>query len=522
MQSRHGYTAKGIEAKQPASSRYRAFAHPAVDELKRKSVRGSAVAVCAQGAKFVLQMATMMLLARLLSAEDFGLLGMALVLTGFLGLFKDAGLSAATIQRLEVTKEQISTLFWINGAVGGALAAFTAVLAPVVVTFYGEPRLYWITIVLGVAFVFSGLAAQHQALILREMRFVTLAKIEVLSLAISSAAGVVMALLGWRYWALVSMTVVGSIVGAAGAWLANPWVPGLPRRKCGVRSMLHFGWMATCNNFVLFLAWNSHNVLLGRFWGADAVGLYGRAYQLATLPVHQLNGAITSVAFPALSRIQDDPERLARSFLRGFSLLASLTIPIAISCALFAEEIVRVVLGAKWMEAAPIFSLLAPTVFVFAVANPLSWLVISTGQIGRALSIAAATTPVVIVGIVLGLSHGLRGVALGYSVAMALLIIPIAAWSKHGTMVTWADLWRATKQPFLSGSLATATGLFVKVALGGKMASLPYLSIGLVLVFGVYAWVLLIAMGQKDMYVDLVHQVFRRTRFDRQERVAAV
>jgi O-antigen/teichoic acid export membrane protein len=515
MQSRHGYTAKGVEAKQPASLRYCAFAHPAVDELKRKSVRGGAVAVSAQGAKFVLQMATTMLLARLLSAEDFGLLGMALVLTGFLGLFKDAGLSAATIQRLEVTKEQISTLFWINGAVGGALATFTAVLAPVVVTFYGEPRLYWITIVLGVAFVFSGLAAQHQALILREMRFVTLAKIEVLSLAISSAAGVVMALLGWHYWALVSMTVVGSIVGAAGAWLANPWVPGLPRRKCGVRSMLHFGWMATCNNFVVFLAWNSHNVLLGRFWGADAVGLYGRAYQLATLPVHQLNGAITSVAFPALSRIQDDPERLARSFLRGFSVLASLTIPITISCALFAEEIVRVVLGAKWVEAAPVLRLLAPTVLVFALANPLSWLVISTGRVRRALSITAATTPLVIVGIVLGLSHGPKGVALGYSLAMALLVVPITAWSIHGTRVTWAGLWKAIKQPLLSGLVASAIGLIVKIALGGMLAPIPYLLVGLGLVLGSYAWVLLIAMGQKNLYVDLLMQAFRGARPDR-------
>ena len=170
----------------------------------------------------MLQTATTMLLARLLSPEDFGLLGMAVVLTVFLGQFRDAGLSAATIQRLEVTQEQISTLFWINVAVGAALAAITAILAPVVVAFYSEPRLYWITVVSGVAFVFGGLTAQHQALIMREMRFVTLASIDVLSLTISSLAGVVMALLGWRYWALVNMVVVGSIVGAAGVWLANP------------------------------------------------------------------------------------------------------------------------------------------------------------------------------------------------------------------------------------------------------------------------------------------------------------
>ena len=148
--------------------------------------------------------------------------------------------------------------------------------------------------------MFSGLAAQHQALILREMRFVTLAKIDLLSLTISSAVGVVMALLGWRYWSLVGMAVVGSIVSAAGVWLAIPWVPGPPRRKCGVLSMLHFGWMATCNNLVVFLAWNSDNILLGRFWGADALGLYGRAYQLATLPVQQLTGAISRRGFHCL------------------------------------------------------------------------------------------------------------------------------------------------------------------------------------------------------------------------------
>jgi O-antigen/teichoic acid export membrane protein len=505
---------RACEVKNEPSTRCRAFAHPVVDELKRKSVRGSVVAVGAQGAKFVLQTATTMLLARLLSVEDFGLLGMAAVLTGFLAWFKDAGLSAATIQRVEVTQEQISTLFWINVAVGGALATFTAVLAPVVVAFYGEPQLYWITVVLGVTFVFGGLAAQHQALLLREMRFVTLAKIEVISLSISSAAGIVMALFNWHYWALVSMAVVGSIVSAAGAWLANPWVPRRPGRKCDVRSMLHFGWMATCNNLVVFLAWNSDSILLGRFWGADALGLYGRAYQLATLPVHQLNGAITNVAFSALSRIQDDPDRLARSFLRGYSLLVSLTIPIAISCALFAEEIIRVVLGAKWMEAAPIFRLLAPTGLVFALVNPLSWLMISTGRVRRALSMSAATTPVVIVGIVLGLSNGPKGVALGYSLAMALLVIPITSWSIRGTRITWMRLWRAIEQPLLACLWASVIGLIAKIALSDMVAPIPLLLLELGLVLGGYCWILLIVMGQKNLYVDLLMQVFRGARSD--------
>jgi PST family polysaccharide transporter len=340
------------------------------------------------------------------------------------------------------------------------------------------------------------------------MRFATLATIDLLSLTISSVVGVVMALLDWRYWSLVGMAVVGPIISAAGVWVAVPWIPGPPRRNCGVLSMLHFGWMSICNSLVVFLAWNCDNILIGRFWGADALGLYGRARQLATLPMQQLTAALSGVAFTAFSRIQDDPDRLAKSFLRAYSLFVSLTVPIAIYCPLFAEEIVRVLLGAKWMEAAPIFRILAPTALVFALANPLSWLLMSTGRVGRALSISAATTPVVIAGILLGLNHGPKGVALGYSVAMALLVVPIAAWCKHGTSITWTDLWRATRPPLFAGLIAGAIGLIVKIALAGILAPILCLLVGLGIIFGVYAWVL-IAMGQKNLYVDLLRQLFR-------------
>jgi PST family polysaccharide transporter len=367
-------------------------------------------------------------------------------------------------------------------------------------------------IVAGVAFAINGLASQHQALLARRMQFATVAKIDVLSLTMSSAAGVVMALLGWRYWALVGMALVASIVNAVAVWLAIPWVPARPRLRCGVRSMLHFGWMATCNNFVVFFAWNSDNILIGRFWGAEALGLYGRAFQLVTLPILQLNAAISGVAFSALSRLQDDAERLERSFLKGYSLLLSLTIPTTISFALFSEEIVHVVLGAKWMDVAPILRLLVPAALIFALANPFSLLVISTGRARRALRMSAATTPLVIVGIALGLSHGPRGVALGYSLAMALLVFPIVSWSKRGTKITWADLWMTCKKHLVSGLMAGTIGLIVKIALGGAVAPIPHLLIEFGFVFGMYAWTFLIVLKNKDLFMDLLNQAFSRTR----------
>ena len=494
----------------------RNFARPATDELKRKSVRGGFVAVAAQGGKVLLQTGTLVLLARLLSPDDFGLTGMAATLTGFLGLFRDAGLSAATVQRLEVTHEQISTLFWINLAVGVGLAGCTILLAPAVARFYGEPRLYWITIVTGTAFVFNGLAAQHGALMAREMRFATQARIDLTALAASSAVGVVMAFLGWRYWSLVGMAVVAPIVSAVGVLLAVPWAPGPPRRGAGVRSMLRFGGLATCNSFLVFLAWNTDNILLGRFWGAHALGLYGRAYQLATLPVEQLTSTLSGVAISGLSAVQGDPDRLSRSFLKGYSLLVSATIPIALACPLFADEIIHVLLGDKWMGVAPIFQLLAPTSLVFALANPLSWLVTATGRIERAVSITAATTPVVIVGVLLGLSHGPTGVAVGYSAAMLLILIPITAWSKQGTGIAWSDLWNVIRKPSFAGLLAAAAGLGVKNAFGGSLAPILTLVLGVGLVFTVYACAL-VAMGQKQLYWDLLTELFSKGRSNKDE-----
>ena len=501
---------------------HKALARPAMADLKRKSVVGGVVAVSAQGVKFVVQTATTMVLARLLSPQDFGLQGMVVVVIGFLGLFRDAGLGMATIQRLEVTPEQTSTLFWINVAVGAMLAALCVALAPLVARFYHEPRLYWIAVVSAAPFLLNGLAAQHGALLVRAMRFVTQNKIDVLSLTVGSATSIVMALLGFRYWSLVGMAVASSIVSTAAVWLAVPWIPGPPRRRCGVLSMLHFGGLATCNSFVVFVAWNADKFLLGRFCGPSALGLYGRAFQLITLPVLQLHSALGSVAFPALSRLQDDAKRLARSFLRGYSMLVSLTVPVAIVCALFPDELVRIVLGAKWMEAAPILRFLAPVALVFAVANPLSWLVMSTGRVGRVLSMSSAMTPLVILGVGLGLSHGPKGVALAYSLSMSLLIIPIAAWSKLGTEVTWADLWEATKPPFLSGLFAAAAGLLVKLMLCSRLSPILCLMAGVGLVLGVYAWVLLIIMRQKHVYMDVLFQLLPRLKARQQRAVEPV
>ncbi len=241
---------------------------------------------------------------------------------------------------------------------------------------------------------------------------------------------------GYGYWALVAMTITFPLISTIGLWLITGWVPGLPHRRTGIRSMMHFGGTLTLNGLVVYVATNLEKVLLGRFWGVDAVGLYGRAYQLINIPTENLNSAAGEVAFAALSRLQGDPVRLKSYFLKGYSLVLALTVPVTIACSLFAGDVVVVLLGPKWKDAATIFRFLAPTILVFAIANPLSWLLSSIGLVGRLLRIGLVLAPIMIAGYVIGLPYGPSGVALAYSAVMMLCVVPLVAWSVRGTVIS--------------------------------------------------------------------------------------
>ena len=167
--------------------------------------------------------------------------------------------------------------------------------------------------------------------------------------------------------------------------------------------MMRFGGTVTLVGLVVYVASNFEKVLLGRFWGVAALGIYGRAYQLINIPTDNFNSAAGEVAFSALSRLQDDRIRLRTYFLKGYSLVLAMTLPITIACALFADDMIVVFLGPKWMAAAPIFRLLAPTALVFAVANPLAWLVCSLGLVTRSLKMSLVIAPLMIAGYVMGL-----------------------------------------------------------------------------------------------------------------------
>lgn len=480
-------------------------------DLKEKAVRGGFAKLCAQAANFTLRLGSLMVLARLLDPQDFGLVAMVTALTGVLNLFRDFGLSTVTLQRTNVTAEQISTLFWINLLVGGVLTCLALAGAPMIADFYHEPRLLWVTLALAGGFLLNAAGIQHSALLKRQMRFTTVAAIETVSLVVSIAVGIGMALRGVGYWALVGMTLAAPLVYSISVWLATAWIPGLPRRDVGIRSMMQFGGTITLNGLIVYVAYNLEKVLLGRFWGADALGIYGRAYELINLPTDNLNSAVGDVALSGLSRIKEDGDRLKSYFLKGYSLVMAFSFPITITCALFADDLVFVVLGPKWSEVAPIFRLLAPTILIFAMINPLWWLLVPLGLVGRSLKIAFVLAPLVMAGYLLGLPYGPKGVALGYSAVMTLWVVPHLMWCVHGTPISLKDIMWTVSQPLLAAILAAVPAAGVVFLSPESFSHLARLLLGVPVLLLVYVGILFYAMGQKTFYLDLFSSLRRRS-----------
>jgi len=475
-----------------------------MEDLKGRAVRGGVARLCGQALAFALRLGFLVVMARLLGPDDFGLVAMVTVVTGIYELFSTGGLSVATVQKHTISDEQITTLFWINVSIGSVLGLLCLATGPALAQFYQEPRLIWVTAVLGVGFLFNGAGVQHLAILQRELRYVHLTVIEVVAQLGSIAIGIGMAMSGLGYWGLVATSVSQRAIMTGCAWITTAWMPGKPRRTGGIASLLHFGGTITLNNLVVYVGYNFEKALLGRFWGADALGIYGAAYQLVNVPTTNLNTAIGGVAFAALARLQHDHVRLKSYFLKGYSLVNAMTIPTTIFCALFAHDIILIVLGPKWIEAATIFRLLTPTILVFGAINPTAWFLQSVGHHVRSLRIALVIAPLVIAACVVGLPYGPTGVAFAYSAAMTLWLVPHIIWCFHNTAVSPLDIVLALWRPFLASIAAGVAAFGVVSYLGEAQSPIVRLLLGGGTMGAVYVGTLLFVLGMSSFYLNLV------------------
>ena len=431
-------------------------------DLRVRSVRGGLLNVTSQGVQFLIQTIATVVLARLLTPTDFGLVAMVATITALGQAFADLGLSEATIQRTEISHDQVSALFWINVAIGLGLTLITVTMAPVLARFYREPRIVNITLLVSLTFLIGGLRVQPDALLKRQMRFLSLAIRDVAAYALAVPVAITMAWRGAGYWALVALPLTLNLTQMALSWLMVSWRPSLPRRDAQVGSLVAFGGNVAASYFIIGVSRSADNVLIGRYTGAGPLGLYSRAYNLLMLPVRQLSAPAASVAIPAFSRTQGNPERFARYYLRAVNLLMWISAPIFGFLFVAAHPVIVLLLGNQWRGAAPVFQILAPCALTQLLLESTIWIFVSRGQSQQLLKLLLIISPIIVGSYAIGLPFGIKGVALSGSLVLVAILPWMLKFTFRGTDLTLQRLGRALLYPI---ALSLAAVFFTELAL---------------------------------------------------------
>lgn len=455
--------------------------------LKARSASGAAITMAAQAARFVLQFGSQVALARLLLPTDFGLIAMVAPLIAAALLLTDLGLSQATVQRATINQSELSSLFWLNVAIGTALALLTVIAAPLVTRFYATPALFWIVVAMASSLLLSSLAAQHLAILNRRMQFSAIAAIEFGSLVLSVMIGLAAALAGFGTWSLVMMQLGNGCAVLVLAWTFSRWRPSRPHIDRDAFHLIRFGGAVTGYNLLGYLITNLDNILIGARFGAGPLGIYDRAYKLMFQPLWQMTAPAARVAVPLLSRLADDDREYRDSYLTMLGLILIVTTPGILCAILFAHPIIRLLLGERWIAAAPIFAWLGVCALTLQLRQAASWLFVSQGRAREQLKWGGIGSLSIVIAYVIGIFWGPLGVAIGAALASGFVQIPLMWWAvTRSGPISRADALR------LLGPLAVAT--IVSGVVLGLAAHMPFWNglIGLLLAIAL-AYILFLA-----------------------------
>lgn len=445
--------------------------------IKNVAARGAVVTVAGQGLRFVIQLAGIVILSRLLGPSTIGLFAVLFVIVAFGEVVRDFGLSSAMIQAKSVTQAQKSNLFWINTAIGIALAIGCATIAAPLSRFYDEPSLTWPCVGVSAVFLLSGLGTQYRAQLTRDLKFTAVTAIDVLSALGGLAVAVVMAVNGSGLWALVAQQVVIAGVATLLNMAAARWRPSLPSRHAETRKLIEFGWHVGCTQLINYASRNVDTVVIGSLFGPAALGIYNRAYQLMTVPINQLSTPATKIAFPVLSRIRDEPRRFDRFVLIGQRALVHLVGLVFVYTLVIAPAGIDMALGAEWEGVAPLYRVLAVGALAQAASFATYWVFLAYGKTREVLKMTLFTRSVLIAAVIVGALFSVFGVAVAYTVVI-LLTWPFCLYVLHRTCPE-APTYRMFYQPLLlyvvygfAGLCAyvttfVTTGNLLKIAISG-------------------------------------------------------
>jgi len=372
--------------------------------------------------KRVMALGANVILARLLAPEDFGLVAMAGVVLGFVDLFRDLGTGAALVRQKEARLSLQSSVFWLNVAFGITMTLLMVALSPVIAMLYREPRIQPVIMVMSFSFLLSSMAIVQSGVMTRKMRFQALAKIELSASALSYAVGISAALLGQGVWSLVYQAMTYTATSTTLLWIVGDWRPRMMFVWSEVRGIMGYSLNLVGYNVFYYFAQNVDNLLIGRFLGTGALGVYDLAFKLMAFPMQAISAVFGKVMLPYYAQAQDDLPRFRHVFLQIARAIAFVTFPLMIGLFATREHFVLTVFGADWAGMIPLLAMFAPLAAIRSVLTTTGSIYVATGRADLQLRWGVVSNLVVFAGLAIGLQWGVIGVATGFTVTSLLLL----------------------------------------------------------------------------------------------------
>jgi PST family polysaccharide transporter len=469
--------------------------------FKQKTITGIGWSVFARLGRQGLQFVIEVILARLLLPQDFGLLGMLIVFIGFARIFTDLGLGSALIQKQDARPAHFFSIFWINVAVGFVLMLLFAGFSPLIARFYGEPVLVPLAIVISTNFLIGSISIVQSSLLRKRLDFRRLAFVELLATAGSGAAGILMALFGLGVWSLVVQSVLLTLFTGVLLWTVSDWRPMIRFEWGAVKEVLGFSTNLLGFTSVNYWLRNGDNLLVGKFLGTVALGLYAKSYSIMLLPLAMISNTIGYVMFPAFSAIQNDRKRIANVYLRITRTIALITFPMMAGLWTVSEHFVLVIFGPQWAGMIPVLNVFCLIGMLQSIGTLNGNLYLSQGRTDLQFKVGTVVGILGFGAIALGLRWGITGVARAYGLASVLLFYPSFSIAISLVDLAFSDLIRNLR------AIAACTGVMVAAVwtLGLALPSLwPHWVLFVVQVsFGVITYLLLIRLFNVSAYREV-------------------
>ncbi len=391
--------------------------------LSAEAGRGVAWTTAGKTVAQFVGVAVSLVLARLLTPEDFGLLGMVVVLVGFLAVLGDLGLTAALIQREDLQERHRSSVFWLMCAVGLSLAGLLVLAAPYVAAFYKEQRLTTLVRVLAIDFALSPFIAVQHAVLSRRMAFKAIAVAETVSVVVGGGVALTLALLQYGVWALVAKALASSAALLLTFWIASDWRPRFAFERGAISDLFRFSSNLLGHNIVGYWAHQTDDLLIGRRLGASPLGLYTRGYSTVMMPVREVGAVLGRVMFPTLSKMQSEPQEMKRLYLRVVGATALLTFPAMALLFVVAEPLTLVLFGDQWLGIVMVLRIYAVVSAFQAVASTVNWIYKACGRTDLMFRWGIVSSIVTVVAIVIGARFGsIEAIALSYGIALVVVL----------------------------------------------------------------------------------------------------